>query len=92
MRKEPEQRQGSDLPPLRLSTDDQEVPERVIRKKQSASFWDLEALRRDREKGSDHWSEQMIAPDERDVGVRRGNSQRRRVDSPIEMVDRSRPW
>lgn len=89
---------NSDLSPMKLEEygyDD--------KKKQSpsASFWDLDALtrERDREKGIDNWMEHGIPPDEpRRVSgsvvgnLRSSGKGKKGFDSPIEMVDRTRPW
>jgi len=68
----------------------------------SPSFWDLDTLsrEREREKEIDNWMEHGIAPDEPRrtnanlIGSLRSRSPKGRkgVDSPIEMVDRTRPW
>jgi hypothetical protein len=104
-------KRNSDLPPLKLSIDEHEDEQEVksVKKKEStASFWDLEALKR--EKGVDGWVEHDdgddygLAPDEIPSSVGRsggrgtgtgsgsGRGKGRKFDSPIEMIDRTRPW
>lgn len=94
---------NSNLSPLRLSTDDNPLASasasasaHPLRKKPSASFWDLEALKREREKRDDQWLESESGGGGgyrvEAESPKRSTSQRRRYDSPIEMVDRSRPW
>ena len=89
---------NSDLSPLKL-TEEYAYDTKV--QSPSASFWDLDALtrERDREKGVDNWMEHGIPPDEprrasgSAVGSLRSNGKGKKgFDSPIEMVDRTRPW
>jgi hypothetical protein len=92
---------NSDLSPLKLSVDDYDDGRKKLGSP-APSFWDLDALtrERDREKAVDNWMEHGIAPDEprraslagslrNGIGSGKG---RKAVDSPIEMIDRSRPW
>lgn len=95
---------NSDLSPLKLSEDYMFEAGRLGERKQSpsASFWDLDALtrERDREKGIDNWMEHGIAPDETPrrasgsiVGSLRNSAKGKKgIDSPIELIDRTRPW
>jgi hypothetical protein len=89
---------NSDLSPLKLN---EEYAYDMKVQSPSASFWDLDALtrERDREKGVDNWMEHGIPPDEPRrasgsvVGSFRNNGKGKKgFDSPIEMVDRTRPW
>jgi hypothetical protein len=91
---------NSDLSPLKLN-EEYGFDEGKKKGSTSTSFWDLDALsrEREREKGVDGWMEHGLAsvPDERRasgsvIGSLRGGKERRAVDSPIEMVDRTRPW
>lgn len=88
-------KKNSDLAPLRLSIDENGENE-TIKKGQSASFWDLEGLKRGN--GTDGWVEHDhdygLAPDEipSPRPGRSGSVRGKKFDSPIEMVDRTRPW
>ena len=100
-------KKNSDLAPLRLSIDEN-GEDGAIKKKQSTSFWDLEGLKRgngtdgwvEHEHGQGHEYDHGLAPDEFPyTGVGRSGSARgngsgrgKKFDSPIEMVDRTRPW
>lgn len=91
---------NSDLAPLKLSMDDYGEDGRKRQTSPSPSFWDLDmqSREREREKAVDNWMEHGTAPDERRgsgsvIGSLRSNAKgRKNVDSPIEMVDRTRPW
>ena len=94
-------KKNSDLAPLRLSIDEEDG---AIKKKQSASFWDLEGPKKGN--GTDGWVEHGhgqgheydhdhgLAPDEfpSPRPGRSGTGRGKKFDSPIEMVDRTRPW
>lgn len=86
---------NSDLPPLRLLMDDYDRSPGGLRKKPSASFKDLESLRREEREG---WHEQpdggvMSAGSGAGVGRAGGAVERRRFGYALkEPVDRSRAW
>lgn len=90
---------SSDLSPMNL--EDYGYDDGKKKQSPSASFWDLDALtrERDREKGVDNWMEHGIPPDEPRrasasvTGSLRSSAKGKKAfDSPIEMVDRTRPW
>ena len=88
---------NSDLPDLPLRFNDDyafATGQTSVRRKPSLSNQDLTALRRDKDREREREDHDPYAYGVEVMGSQRATSQRgmRRFDSPIEMVDRSRPW